>query len=354
VFRPFCAIVAVVALVPAVPAEAARRRARPAPPSAIEAPPPPPAPIVVPPPVPQPPFVAHLTPPKPNLPQAVRAMIDAATTGDDPAAVAAVVRVARQTNPNFIAEIDALFDAYTGRQRAAREAADRAARERLAAAGILEYWKGEIELGGSRSTGNTESLGLYGALGLTREGLNWRHRLVARADVQETNGSTTTERINASWQPSYKFDPKLYAYGLAQYEHDLFAGFDTRLTAGAGLGYTALSTPKMKLELEGGPAYRHTSFIDDFDVAQKRSSTIAGRASLNFRWAPREGVTITQVAAVFVETGDTNASATTALDTRLFGPLRARLSYNVQYERDAPPGRDSLDTLSRATLIYGF
>lgn len=348
-FRPFCVVVVGMVVVAVSPAEAARRR-RPPPPPIVQAPPaPPPAPIVIPPPVPLPPFVAHIAPAKPNLPQPVRAMIDAATTGGDAATVTAVVRLAKQTNPNFVAEIDQLHNAYNGRVRAEREAADRAARERLAAAHILDNWKGEIELGGSRATGNTESLGLYGAIALTRDGLDWRHKLNARADLQETNGARTTERINAAWQPNYKIDARLYAYGLAQYEHDPFAGFDDRYTGGAGLGYTAIATPRLNLELEGGPAFRYTEYVNE-----PGKSTVAGRASLNLKWKPSETLTLTQVAAVFVESGNTNASATTALDTRLFGPLRARLSYNVQYERDAPAGRDTLDTLSRATLIYGF
>jgi putative salt-induced outer membrane protein len=331
------------------PALAARHARRP-PPRQVEAPePPPPPPIVLAPPVPQPALVPVLAIPRPTLPTPVRAMIDAATTSDDAATVVAVVRMAKQTNPAFIAEIDALNDSYNAHVRGKREAAERAARERLAAAGILALWKGELELGGSRATGNTRSLGLYAALGLTREGLDWRHRIALRADLQETDGITTTERINASWQPNYKFGPRLYAYGLAQYEHDKFAGYDSRYTGGAGLGYTLVSTQKTRVEFEGGPALRQTDFIDEGE-----RTTIAGRASVNVQWKPSATLTLTQTSALFVETGNTNATATTSLDTKLFGPLRARLSYNIQYERDAPDGRDQLDTLSRATLIYGF
>jgi putative salt-induced outer membrane protein len=38
----------------------------------------------------------------------------------------------------------------------------------------------------------------------------------------------------------------------------------------------------------------------------------------------------------------------------LFGPLKGRLSYNVQYERDAPEGQKRTDTVSRASLVYAF
>ena len=57
---------------------------------------------------------------------------------------------------------------------------------------------------------------------------------------------------------------------------------------------------------------------------------------------------------MFVEAGDTTASSTSAIDTRLIGRLKAKLSYNVQYEQDAVAGQKSLDTVGRATLVYAF
>jgi putative salt-induced outer membrane protein len=34
--------------------------------------------------------------------------------------------------------------------------------------------------------------------------------------------------------------------------------------------------------------------------------------------------------------------------------LRSRLSYQVEYDSNPPPGQVSTDTHTRATLIYGF
>lgn len=335
--------------VAAAPADAARRRKAPAPPPVVAPEREPPVILLAPPPVKIGAYIPRLDLPPPTLPSTVRAMIDAATTGDDPAAVAAVVKVARQTNPAFTAEIDRLYAAWNDRIRARREAVDRAARERLEAAGVLDNWKGEIEAGASRSTGNSSSLGLYGAVGFTREGIDWRHKLSGRIDVQETNGATTTERASLSWQPNYKVDDRLYAYGLGQYEHDRFLGYDHRLTLGGGMGYGVIAEKTMKLDIEGGPALRYTDFIDD-----PARTTVAGRASLAFRWSITPTLQLAQNAAVYVESGNSDASATTSLDTRLIGSLKARFSYNVKYEGDAPAGRDAVDTLSRATLVYSF
>ena len=314
--------------------------------------PPPPIVVIFMPPPPSPPlFLNPAAPPPepPKLPAEVRAVIDAAIEAGDPQAVAAVIRFTKQTNPEVAKQIDAIDADYRDKlaQKQAREERER--RERLMAASFYRYWKGEIEAGASRATGNTDNLGLYGSLRLDREGINWRHKVNARIDVQQTNNITTTERVVAAWQPNYKFDDRLYAYGLAQYEHDRFLGFENRYTVGGGLGYRVVAKPKMTIDLEGGPAVRHTDFTDE-----SPETAIAGRASVQMKWTLSPTLQFAQDTAIYLETGNNNVVSTTSLDTRLIGALKMRLSYNIQYERDAPAGSKSLDTLSRATLVYGF
>lgn len=292
----------------------------------------------------------RLAPPAPTqLPPAVRAMLDAAIASGDAQAVATVTKLAKKTAPWASAQVEALKAGYDADVAEKQAIAAREKAEALAAASFLDNWSGELEFGLSRATGNTRSLGLYGSAKGEREGIRVRHRFNARADVQETNGETTTERVLAAYQPNLKFDDRLYAYGLAQYEHDRFLGYDSRYTLGGGIGYSVFAGPKLKLDLEGGPAVRYTDFIDEAD-----KTTVAGRASLALRWAIAPTASLTQDSAIYIEAGNTNASSTIALDTKLFGPLKTRLSYNVQYERDAPAGRKSVDTLGRATLVYSF
>lgn len=303
--------------------------------------PPPTAPLLLTPPPPPP------SPPK--LTESVRAVIEAAIDSGDPAAVAAVVKFAMQTNPETAAQIEAINNDYLADLAEKQAKAERERREQLAAAGPFDYWKGEVEGGASRSTGNSDNLGLYGGVNLAREGLRWRHSIVARLDHQQTNDITTTERISALWQSRYKSNDHLYLFGLLQYERDRFLGYYGRYSTGAGIGYEALSSADVKLDLEGGPVIRLTDY-----VAGPAETAIAGRASLGLRWQISPTLKLRQEAAMFIERGSNNVAATTSLDAKLIGPLKARLSYNVQYEKDAPTDRDQLDTLSRATLVYSF
>ena len=283
------------------------------------------------------------------LPEPVRLMIETAIAGKDPKAAAAVIGVARDSYPEADAEIDGIEAAWRAGLAEEKARREEQRRRQLASAPLFDNWKGQVELGASRSTGNTSNFGLYGAFGAEREGLDWSHKLSARADIQRTNGTTTTQRVLASWQPNYAVEDRLYAYGLTQYEHDKFLGYQNRYTLGGGLGYGVIDTGDLSLDLEGGPAVRVTDF-----VVGDTDSTLAGRASLDFAWKITPTFQFSQKGSFFLESDDGSASAQTALDTKLIGALKARFSYNVQYERGTPPGVDPVDTLSRATLIYSF
>ncbi|MEJ5977119.1 DUF481 domain-containing protein [Novosphingobium sp. PS1R-30] len=279
----------------------------------------------------------------------IRKMIDTAIAKGNEATVTSVLAVARQAAPDAKAEIDQLEQQWRSQLADQKVRAHERHLAELRAASALENWKGEVEFGASRSTGSTTNFGLLGSLDLKREGIDWTHQLSARAEVQSTNGITTAERTFAAWQPNYRVQAKTYAYGLAQYEHDPFAGYDSRYTLGGGLGYRALSSDRVKLEFEGGPTLRRVLEVDG-DV----QSRLAGRGSMNFAWRVTPTLSFSQKTAVYVEGADGNVVANTALDTKLIGNLKARFSYNVQYERNPPIGTAGVNTQSRATFVYGF
>ena len=284
-----------------------------------------------------------------TLPAGVRAMIDAAIASGDKKAAETMLRFARETHKQGAAEIDGIEKAWKAKLAAAAEAEKKALHARIIEAGIFEQWDGQVELGASRSTGRSDNLGFYGAIAIDRQGIDWRHKVTARAEIQESRGVTTTERILAAWQPSYAFGRRLYGYGLGQYEYDPVQGYVGRYTGGAGLGYKLVDAGPARLEVEGGPALRHTD-----RVGPEGHTNLATRASVNFAWKIAPELEFKQTSALYYERGDSNASALTTIDARLIGPLKARFSYDVRYESGEGGGADSLDTHSRVTLVYSF
>jgi Putative salt-induced outer membrane protein len=302
------------------------------------------------------------------LPEPVRAMIAKAAESRDPAVLSAVVAVARQTHPDEAADIDRLA-AELAHAEAAPETAPETAPAAEPAEPALELataaaaatpananaaldapvWKGSLEFGGSLVQGSTESVGAYGVVDVSRVTPLWTQRLTWRGDYQETNGRASTQRLSLAYEPRVRLSSRRYTYGLAQYEHDRFLGVEHRYTVGAGLGVQLANAPDLKIAVDLGPALRLT---ETQEYGEERAA--AGRASLNVRWLPSDRITLSQEAALYAEADQTSAKSITAVETLLFGPLKARLSYNMQYERDSRVARSDLDTTTRASVLYTF
>lgn len=299
------------------------------------------------------------TPAAAALPAPVKAMIDAAIASGNKQDVLAVVKIAKATNPDDLAEIDALMTDYNARQEKLAAVALRKKQE----AGFFENWKGQGEIGGFRSTGNTRNLGLSGGVKLVKDAVKWRLNFQARADYERNTGKTTRDQLSATIEPNYKFNKRLYAYGLGQFERDRFQGFSARYTISGGLGYELVKTEDLRLAVKAGPALRITNF-----AGGGSKSSLAALAGLDFDWKISDHLKFSQDAggtyasdaqgfgsAVLVtDSANTSLTATSALDAKLLGSLSARLSYTIEHETNPPAGRIKTDTLSRATLVYDF
>ncbi|WP_255587213.1 DUF481 domain-containing protein [Hephaestia mangrovi] len=276
------------------------------------------------------------------IPPNIKDMLDAAIASGSDSEVSVVAKYAVKAAPQSAKTINDTVTAWREAQTAAHEA-------KVEAADFLDLWSGKATLGGWMTTGNSQNIGLTAAVDLDREGLQWRHKLHLQADYQESLHVTTREHYLASYEPNYKVDERSYVYGNLQYESDRFLGYYNRYSASVGAGYTAIKNPKMRLDLELGPAYRYTNFTDT-----RNENNIATRGSLDFSWKVTPAISITQQADAYFERFNSTVTGTTALNAKLFGPLSAQFSYNVQYESMPPSGNESTDTTSRASLVYTF
>jgi putative salt-induced outer membrane protein len=294
-------------------------------------------------------FLGAGPPAPPALPQAIARLIRAAMASGDEAAVNSIVRHARQTFPSAGPEIEALRTEFDRALADRRSVEAQAAHERLASPRIFDNWQGNIELGASRTTGNVDSFGFYGAIEAERRGVAMDHSISARADLQETNGLRSAERITASWRPRYRIGDDLNVYGLTQYEHDPLIGIGSRYTVGGGVGYSVLDETGLRLRLDGGPAVRHTRTVEG-----EAFTAVGGRASLDFDWKITPTLELKQDGSFIMDGGNESGRSVTAIETRLFGPVRARLSYELRYERNSARGTESFNTSGRTTIVVGL
>jgi putative salt-induced outer membrane protein len=278
----------------------------------------------------------------PVIPPTIKSMLDAAMQSGSEGDVAVIVKYARNADP---ASADLVVKTATDWRNERLAQANRKIRE----ADFFDLVKGRAELGGYMSTGNTENIGLTAAIEVKREALEWRHKLRLQADYQESLGLVTRERYLAAYEPNWKFDDRAYMYGAAQYESDRFSGFNDRVSLSTGAGYSAIRSPAVKLDLELGPAFRHTRFIDD-----TIESNVAARGSMDFGWKLSRSISVTQNASAYLQDANSTVSSRSALLAKLFGPFSAQFSYTLQYESMPPVGRQTTDTTSRAALVVDF
>ena len=278
----------------------------------------------------------------PEIPLEIRTMLDAAMQDGDERAVDAITKYARVGDP-------ASADLVLRRTTDWREARARARDQQVRTASAFQLWRGRVEAGGFVSSGNSNITGLSGAADLTREGLRWRHRVLAQADLQRTDGVTSRERYVVGYQPNYKINDRGYIYGNGQYEADRFLGYDNRYSGSVGVGYGVLRRPGLTLDVEVGPAFRQTDFTD-----QTSQGSVAGRGSIDLDWTLFSGLSLSQDASAYVERFNSTVRSVSAIEAKLLGPLSAKLSYTLQYESQPPAGRLSTDSISRASLVYNF
>lgn len=276
------------------------------------------------------------------IPPPIRAMVDAAMASGDENGVSAIVRYAKAADPASADAVAALAQEWRDARAQQREAM-------LRRAGAFDLWKGKVEAGGFVSTGNSPIAGITVSADATREGLEWRHKFHLQTDYQSSAGVTTREHYLAAYELNRKLSPRAYIYGNAQFESDRFFGFSERYSTSAGFGYGAIRRRGMTLDLELGPAFRDTNFTDG-----RYESSPAVRGNLDFNWKLSPAIGVTQTASTYVQDFNSTVSSLSALDARLWGPLSARFSYQVQYESMPPAGRVNTDTTSRASLVYSF
>ena len=280
------------------------------------------------------------------IPADLKAMLDAAIADGDAKTIAKLFDYAGQARPDLAPAFAEMRDDYR-KQIAARQAtAAEAAHRRLAEAGPLDNWSGQVEFGASWSTGPTDSLGALASFDLKRDGIDWSHRLQFRGEIQDTDGVRAVERLLGSWQPRYATSPKSYVFGLGQFEHDPALGYDERYTAGLGAGWSLSSGKALKLAIEGGPALRHT--VSDGE----EQTRLAGRGTFDLGLAIGPRLDFKQRVSVFYEDGTSSGLLSSALDSKISENLKLRFSYEYRIEEDGLRGVSTSGSVSRASLVY--
>jgi putative salt-induced outer membrane protein len=144
-----------------------------------------------------------------------------------------------------------------------RGAEQQTAYEKSLHPGILEAWKGGINLGFALARGNSETTNL--TTGFTADRKTTNDEITAYfSSLYSTNDKTGGGTIANSILGGIKYDrnitKRVFAFGSGDFTHDELQGLDIRAIYSGGLGYHLISNPNTTLDVLGGINYTHESY----------------------------------------------------------------------------------------------
>lgn len=232
------------------------------------------------------------------------------------------------------------------------------------AAGDGGNWDVEVEASAAKTSGNTENtqLGLKGKF--QRQIGRFIHVVSGNVDYAEQVVRLEDEDVSRAtqdrWMASYQVDAQLrdrtHGYARVQYDEDRFSGFNKRWFAGVGLGHDIFDSEQLTWSVEAGPGYRWAELEPSINpvLMDRESQEFAAYADSDLDVHIRENVSLEQNANVTYAQSNTTYDTLIGVRTKLTNSVSSKLSYQVKYETDPPQGRESRDTMLKASLLLGF
>lgn len=140
-------------------------------------------------------------------------------------------------------------------------------------------YSGLFNLGGSLTSGNTDTKALNIATRFQVKTHKHRFTVDAKYNYGEANGEITARNSLGSLKYDFFTFGKLYSYAQSLTEQDSFANLNLRNTEGLGMGYQFFDTRQLSLFTEAGVSY----FNEDVKVGEDKRDA-AGRWAAGLEW----------------------------------------------------------------------
>jgi putative salt-induced outer membrane protein YdiY len=147
--------------------------------------------------------------------------------------------------------------------------------ERLRNPSLLDLWRGSVDVGFSFTSGNSNTRALTAGLRGNRQTYKDKISVYANA-IQASNSNssvsvTTAQALYGGIRYDYDLSEKTFVFASGDFEYDKPQQLDLRSVIGAGLGYKAIRSDRLTLDLFGGATYNR----ENFSTGEKRNSAEA-------------------------------------------------------------------------------
>ncbi len=211
------------------------------------------------------------------------------------------------------------------------------------------HWRGEAELGGLQTAGNTRTRTLNGAAKAAYAIEAWMFSLGGTATVVSDRGVTSSERYKADVEGRYNVNQYLYVLMTLEYDKDRFSGYDHRISETLGLGYQFLHSDRLQASMELGLGPRQGRL-----KSKLKETDAIGRGALHATWQVSPAVAFTEnVESEFGKKG-TVYETTTTMSNKLSHALVVRLGYKTHSNTKPVAGFRRTDSETSVNLVYSF
>ncbi|MFT4047016.1 MAG: DUF481 domain-containing protein [Solimonas sp.] len=214
-----------------------------------------------------------------------------------------------------------------------------------------EPWSGDFALGYLATTGNSETSSLNAKGDLIYSAAPWKNTLTASALGTYADDVSSAEAYTASDQVDYNFTSGNYAFGLVEWNKDLFASIREKTSEVVGYGRHVLAGPVHVLDLEVGAGARQ---LQTNDTPRERENDMIGRGALKYQWNISPTATFSEAAKIESGASNTYLESVTQLKLAIIGSLFANLSYTVKNNSETSDDTKHTDTETAVTLSYEF
>lgn len=211
-----------------------------------------------------------------------------------------------------------------------------------------EGWASTIELGGSATTGNTESTTLTGRFRGEHTTPAWRNRLRLDASFHEEDDATTGQRYIGAYQADRKLGEHDYLFGALRYERDRFSNYSYQTSATAGYGRRLIDAERVQLDGEVGAGVRQARIRSSGDTDREPVGRLAG----HLRWDISETARLTDELLVLAGSDNTEIENILAVSADISSRMALRTSLTMKHNTDVDPGIENTDTITELSLVY--
>jgi putative salt-induced outer membrane protein len=221
-------------------------------------------------------------------------------------------------------------------------------------------WRAALGAAFSNSSGNTKSTSLSLLGDAVRATKQDKWALYGSALYGESAGTKTADQLRLGTKYDWNLSPTTYAFGTLEAERDAIAGLDSRLTAGAGMGWRIVNTDTLKFEVFGGAAYVSDQYKTArlIDGASRKSygypSLLLGEESSH---KLGESTTAKQRLVIYPNlknSGEYRAQWDAGLSVAMSKSMNLTTGLAVRVNSDPGPGLKKTDTLFTTGISIKF